>query len=280
MRQCAVYANALTFASAQATAIQTQVDLIDATGGRLSVLYAADISAVTDLSTLADLRTLTAHKVSVVIGQDGGGTGASLATTTGFSVPALGACLGAVSASGVEESIGNPRQYNVSDGTELEIAAVANGDLVSALSSSLLGGVKDKGYTILRKYTPQLSGTYFERMPTAVTATSDFAWLEYNRVVDKAVRLVEAALTPELNSTLLLKSDGTLSDDTVGYFEDICSTALEGMEADREVSDFAILIDPAQDVLSTSTLEVTVQLLPLGVAEFITVNIGFTTNLT
>lgn len=280
IRQAAIYANALTYAETQITAIQAQVDLIDATGGRLSVLYSADLSAVADLSTLADLRTDTAAKVSTVIGQDGGGAGAALAVSAGFSVPALGACLGAVSLSGVEESVGNPRQFNVSNGTELEVAAVASGDLVADLSDSLLGGLKDKGYTILRKYTPQLSGSYFERMPTAIAATSDFAWIEYNRVMDKAIRLVEAAVTPELNSTLLLNDDGTLSDDTIGYFNDICSSALEGMEADREISDFNVLIDPTQDVLATSTLVITIQVLPLGIAEFITVNIGFTTNIT
>jgi len=280
IRQAAIYANALTYAQTQITAIQAQIDLIDATGGRLSVLYSADLSAVSDLSTIADLRTDTAAKVSTVIGQDGGGAGAALAVSAGFSVPALGACLGAVSLSGVEESVGNPRQFNVSNGTELEVAAVANGDLVADLSDSLLGGLKDKGYTILRKYTPQLSGSYFERMPTAIAATSDFAWIEYNRVMDKAIRLVEAAVTPELNSTLLLNDDGTLSDDTIGYFNDICSSALEGMEADREISDFNVLIDPTQDVLATSTLVITIQVLPLGIAEFITVNIGFTTNLT
>jgi len=279
MRQCAVYANALAFLAAQTALLQTQVDLIDATGGRLSVIYGSDMSGFTDPSTLPDLRGDTAAKVSVVAGEDGGAVGAALAVSAGFSIPAIGACLGFVSLSGVEQSIGNPRLFNASDGTELEVPALANGDLVSAVSASLMGALKDKGYTILRKYTPQLSGTYFERMPTAIAATSDFAWIEYNRVIDKAVRAVETALTPELNTTLLLNDDGTLTDDVIGYFSDICTTALEGMEADREISGQDVLIDPAQNVLSTSTLEVTIKVLPLGVAEFITVNIGFVTNL-
>ena len=280
IRQCAIYANALAFLAAQVTLIQTQVDLVDATGGRISVLYGADMTGFTDPTTLPDLRGDTAAKVSVVAGEDGGAVGAALAVSAGFSIPALGACLGAVSLSGVEESVGNPRKYNVSNGTELEVPALANGDLISALSASILGAIKDDGYTILRKYTPQLSGSYFERMPTAVVATSDFAWIEYNRVIDKAIRLVESALTPELNATLLLNDDGTLTDDTIGYFEDLCNTALEGMQADREISGKQVLIDPAKDVLATSTLEVTIKILPLGVAEFITVNIGFTANLT
>jgi len=280
IRQCAIYANALAFLAAQTALIQTQVDLIDATGGRLSVLYGADMTGFIDPTTLPDLRGDTAAKVSVIAGEDGGAVGAALAVSAGFSIPALGACLGAVSLSGVEESVGHVRKYNVSNGTELEVPSLANGDLISSLSASILGAIKDDGYTILRKYTPQLSGSYFERMPTAIAATSDYAWIEYNRVIDKAIRAVESALTPELNATLLLNDDGTLTDDTIGYFSDLCNTALEGMQADREISGKNVLIDPAQDVLATSTLEVTVQILPLGVAEFITVNIGFTANLT
>lgn len=282
IRQLAVYANGLTFASSQCTTIQAIIEAMPAAYKQFSVLYAPNLAAttaVTGWSSVTDLRTLSAEKVTVVIAEDGSGSGAALAATKSYSITALGCALGAISKASVEQSIGNPQNFDLSDGTEMEVPALANGDLVSALTDSALGGLKDKGYLVARKYTPDISGTYFERCPTAIAATNDFAWIETNRVVDKAIRLVRSALIPQLNGTLSLKADGTLREDTVGYYEDLAQTPITQMEADGEISAGLVQIDPTQDVLSTSTLEISVQIVPVGIAETITVNIGLTTSI-
>lgn len=282
IRQLGVYANALTFASTQCTTIQSIVAAMDDAYKQVSILYAANmaaITAVTGWAGVTDLRTLTASKVSVVIAQDGGGAGAALYVSKTYSITALGLILGNISKASVEQSIGNPQNFNLSDGTEMEIPALANGDLVSAISLSTLGSLKDKAYTIARKYVPDTSGTFSERVGTAITATSDYAWIEANRTIDKAIRAARAALIPQLQATIYVKADGTLRDDTVGYFTDLCQTPLTQMESDGELSASEVLIDPTQQVLSTSTLTVTLKLVPVGIAEQIVVNIGFTTKL-
>jgi len=282
IRQMGVYANGLTFASAQCTTIQAIIEGLEAAYRQFSVLYAANLAAttaVTGWSSVTDLRTLSAEKVTVVIAEDGDGAGATLAGSKAYSITALGCALGCISRSSVEQSIGNPQNFDISDGTEMEVPALANGDLVSALTSSAMGGLKDKGYLIAIKRTPDLSGTFFERCPTAIAATNDFAWLETNRTVDKAIRLVRSALIPQLNGTVLLKADGTMRDEVVGYYEDLAQSPLTQMEADGEISASEVNIDPEQDVLGTSTLEVSVSIVPVGIAETITVNIGLTTNI-
>lgn len=279
IRQLGVCANALTYVNTQAATINAVVALLDAEGKRLSVLYMANITATADITTLADTRAQDSEKVTVVIAEDGGGRGAAMAAALATSVSAIGAAIGATSRARVSESIGNPANFNMSNGVELEVPAYANGQLVSAISTSAQGALKDKGYLILRKYLPKLNGTFFERCPTATLVTSDFAWMEYNRVIDKAIRLVDSVLTPQLNATLLLNDDGTLQDDTIGYFEDLCKGQLNAMENDGDISASQVLIDPDQDVLATSNLTVTIKVLPLGIAEFITVNIGFTTSI-
>jgi len=282
IRQLGIYANGLTYASTQVTTIQAIWAALDDSLKQVSFLYApntAGVTSVTGWSSIADLRALTARKVSVVIAEDGSGKGKALAASKAYSITTLGTALGAVSRSSVEQSAGNPQNFNLSDGTELEIPALGNGDLMSALTKTQWASLKDKGYIIARKYTPDISGTYFERMPTAVAATNDFAWLESNRTVDKAIRLVRSALIPQLNATLSVKADGKLRDDTVGYFTDLAQTPLTQMEADGEISASQVLIDPDQDVLGTSNLTVTVKIVPIGIAETITVNIGLTTNL-
>ncbi len=275
IRQVGIYSLA-TWAGTSPTALQTVIDTVDGTGGRLVAIISENMAAIADWSAVDDLRTLSASKVSVIAGQDGGAVGAALYVSGGVTVSALGAALGMLSRSSVQQSIGWAREFNASDGTELEIPALADGDLVSDQSSALMGGLKDKGYLILRKYTPQFAGTYFERQPGAVVATDDFAWIEYNRVMDKAIRDVETALTPDLNRDLTLQSNGKLSSDSVGYFTDLCSTPLEQMESNKEISASEAEVDPDQDVLGTSTLVITIRIVPVGIAEFITVNIGFT----
>jgi hypothetical protein len=117
--------------------------------------------------------------------------------------------LGFISKAAVNQSIGNPENFNASNGVELETIALANGDLVSALTDTALGGIKDDGYQIAIKRTPKIAGTYYDRTPTATPAIDDFAWVEFSRTVDKAVRLTDSALTPKLLSGVVVQSDGT-----------------------------------------------------------------------
>lgn len=275
IRQMAVYANALAFASTQIATLQGQADALDALGFYCSILYACNFNAVV-LSTAANLRTETARKVSVCIGQDGGGAGAALYVAKSYSITAVGAMLGAVSRASVQQSIGNPAAFNISNGVELETVTFANGN---AITDALLGALKDKGYTVIRKYLPKIAGSYFERVPTAIASTSDFSFIENNRVIDKAIRLAETILTPQLQSDLSLNTDGTLSDDVIGYFKDLVGGQLESMEAAGEISGSSVTIDPTQNILATSNLNVAISILPNATNEFITVNIGLTTEL-
>jgi hypothetical protein len=280
IRQLGVYANALTYATTQLTTIQAIIDALPAAYKQLSVIYAANMSAVTAITgwaSIGDVRALTAKKVTPIAAESGSGAGLVLATAKAYSITSLGTALGAISKASVQQSIGNPQNFNLSDGIEMEVPALANGDLVSALTDSQLGALKDLGYLVARKYIPDISGTYFERAPTAIAATSDYAWLETNRTIDKAIRGVRTALVPQLQATLLLNADGTLRTDTVGYFQDLAKRPLEDMLAADEISAMDVLIDPTQNVLATSTLTITVKIVPVGIAEQIVVNIGLTT---
>lgn len=278
IRQLGVYvANDIAFATAEVTAIQSVVDDLRTDRQPLIVLYAADLTGVASgWAGADDLRALAAKSVCVVAGEDAGAAGAALATSEGYSITFLGAALGAVSFVAVNESIGWVAKVNASNGVELETIGLANGDANSDLTSTQLASVKDKGYLIGVKRLPEVTGTYFERAPMAIPATSDFAFMENNRVIDKGIRLAAAALVPQLMSPLSLQADGTMRDDTVKYFQGLVENGIEPMAAADEISNFAVLIDPAQDVLSNSTVEVTLQIQPTATAEFITVTIGLT----
>lgn len=278
IRQIAVYKDSAAFASGDLTAIQAVCTTLDGLHQPLSALYGADISAVTDLTTLADLAALTANKVSVVISQDGAAHGSYLYQTVGKSITNLGALLGAVSLAKVSEDIGWPNKFNISNGIECDTIAFANGTMVNTVSQSTLNTLDNRKYIFLVKYVG-LSGSYFNDSNCAVANTSDYAYIENNRTIDKAIRGVYSSLISYINSPLTLNSDGTLTDPTVAFFESQSGVNLDQMVRDNELSAFDVVIDPTQNVLSTSNLTVTVKLVPIGVARQITVNIGFTTTL-
>jgi len=280
IRQAAVMVEAKVLADADITTLNgIAAGLENNEEYPVQVLYAADTSGVADYTTLTDLHTLANSRVSVVVGEDGGAEGAALAVTLTHSVPAVGACLGAISAAAVHESIAWRASFNLVSGAELDTPALGNGDLIKDKATSFLNGLDDKGYIFLVKERG-IAGTYFNFGYTAVALTNDYATIELNRAIDKAVRGVRAALKPQLNSPLLVAADGTLSEDSIGYFKGIAENPLALMVNAGELSGQNIIIDPAQNVLSTSTLVITAQLQPVGVAKFIDVNIGFVTTLT
>jgi hypothetical protein len=267
------------FATADLTAIHTEiVNHCDANHKPLSALYAADMSSNADISdfvtALEDLNFLTASKVSAVIGQDGAGLGAYLFAASGKSVTCLGACLGAVSYASVSDSIEWVGKFNISNGYECDTPAFANGTVLSSVPRATLTAVDNMRYIFLLKYVGN-AGTYFNDSHTATVSTSDYAYIENNRTIDKAIRGVYATVLPALGSPLLLNADGTLADTTVAYFTSLAQVNLAQMQRDNELSAHQVTINPTQNVLSTGNLVIAVQLLPVGVARTITVNIGF-----
>lgn len=283
IRQLLAYntaARSVTEIKSDTTAIQTILDTLEGVHKRLeAVIYAANIAAVSDLSTMQTLQSLTNENVSIEIGQDGGGLGALLYLTSGVSVPAGGATLGAVSLAKVSDNIGWVQKFNFSNGVELETLAFANGDLYTDISESLLEQLNTYRYMFLRKHVG-LDGSYANDSHTCIIESSDYAYIENNRTIGKAIRQARTALLPLLNSPLLVNTDGTMTVTTIETFKNALRPSLDQMERNAELSNYQILIDPDQNVVSTSEVAVTIELQPVGVARRITVNIGFVASIT
>lgn len=277
IRQLAVFLGieCHAYTSADITAINTEVLAnCDANHKPLSVLYAADLSATSDLTTLTDLNTLTANKVSAVVAQDGAGLGQYLWKSVGKSITTLGALLGAVSFASVSDCIEWVGKFNISNGTECDTPAFANGDLVSAKAQSYLVSLNNLRYIFLLKYVGN-AGSYFNDSHTAIVITSDYAYIENNRTIDKAIRGIYSSMLPALGSPIVLNADGTLTDTSLAYFTSLAELNLTQMKRDVELSDSQVLISSTQNVLTSGKLVVAVELLPIGVARSIQVNIGF-----
>ena len=280
MRQIGIFKDSAAYTAADTTAIQAICNLLDVEKMPISVVFAPNIAAVANVSTLADLAIYNNNKVSVVIGQDAGGLGNDIWHATGKSVTTLGATLGTIALSSVQQNIAWVGKFDLSNGTELESIAFANGVKFTDVSvtTTLLDAIDLKRYIFLRKF-PNKAGSFFNDSHTAITPSSDYAFIENNRVIDKAIRGVETSLLPSLNSPLLLNANGTLANSTVAYLESEAIIITNQMVRDGEASAISVTIDPSQNAGSTSEIVVAINIVLIGVARNIIVNIGFNTSL-
>lgn len=276
IRQIGVYKTSSVFSAADLDTINAVCEALVSTHMEIVAIYAGDISAVSDISTLADLSLKSDNLVMPIISQDGGALGARLFAATGKTISDLGAKLGAVSLAKVNESIAWVAKFNFSDGTELDTPAFGNGVLLSASSvnDNLLSALQDKRYVFLRKFVG-VDGTYANENSMAIAVSSDYAYMSDNRTIQKATRGVYKTTIPALNSPVALNKNGTLTDTTIAYFEGLAETSLIQMLRDAEISEKDVVINPAQDVLSTGIITMTISIVPYGTARNIVINIGF-----
>ena len=279
IKQLGIYYKSTAFVTAHCTTIQAILDTLETNHKPISsVILSGEISGTASLAGYTtNLHTLTASGVSVTIGQDGANTGNHIFKATGKSITNLGQVLGSVAKSSVSQSIAWVGGFKVNS-TELNTIAFANGEKYNDLSDGVIANLDSYGFLFLRNYVGT-SGTYHNRPYTAVALTSDYAFIYLNRTIDKFIANVRATVLPALGSNVKLNTDGTLSGDAINSFKSLAQQGGDVLLRAGELSDYAIIIDPSQDILSTNTLTITAQLLPLGVADFITINVGFTTSL-
>jgi hypothetical protein len=273
LKQIGIYQKTTAFATSQCTTLQAILATNYTNHKPLEAIYTAEISGTAAITSLTDLRVLSAPNVSVVVGQDGGAIGLRLFRATGKSIGCVGTTLGAVSFAAVNEDIAWVGKFNIAS-TEFDVLNFSNGQILTALSDGTINNVDTYGYIFLKKHIG-ISGSYFDDSHTAVTITSDYAYIENNRTINKAIRGLRTFLLPQLASPLVLNSDGTIKEDVISYYKSLCSRALDVMQRDFEISAYSVVIDPTQNVLSTSELVINVSIVPVGVARTITVNVGF-----
>ena len=273
IKQFSVYQNNVAWTNLHPTALQAIATANTAVFKPIQIVYTAEISGTASVASLVDVSALVAPNVSVSIAQDGYAEGYHIFKATGKSIGSVGALLGAISFAAVNESIAWVQKFQMSN-TELDTIAFANGQLYTALADSQFESLNNYAYLFLKKHIG-IDGSYWSDSKTVVAYTSDYSTIENNRVYQKITRGARAALLPALSSPLKVNADGTLSSATIAYFETLANTPLEAMEAANELSAHKIIINPAQNVLSTSTIELTLQNVPMGVARIIKVNVGF-----
>ena len=258
------------------TKMESVADSLDTENAPLSVLYAPKVKNYKNLPT--NIAQGSA-RVSVVIAQAGSGTGAELYAskdnTAKASVSAIGVALGTLSKASVHQCIAWVKQFP----SGISMPALGDGTLVKSIDKAELEKLDTARYLFLTNVVG-VAGSYWNDSHTMDLATSDYAAIESVRTMDKAVRGIRTYLTPELGGNVYIDADsGKLQSYTVSHLETTANIPLEEMEKAGELSGYKAEIDSEQDVLSTSTIEVVIKNVPVGVVRKFKVKIGFVKSL-
>lgn len=253
----------------------------------LSVLLSVKVEN-SEMTSLPNLHELNAERVSVVIGQDKGGRG-DFVSSANPSISCIGAVLGAVSRAKVNESIGWVEKQNLvstayekaltgseEKARELDSIGFCDGSALGDYTPQQLESINEKGYLFGVKHSG-IAGTYLNDSFTATSLEGDFAYIENNRTIDKAIRGINKVLIKKVSGPAYIDPDtGLLEATGVAALEGLCDDVLDQMVREGEVSGYEVHINPNQPVLRTSKLEVVVRVIPTGTLRKIEVKIGLT----
>lgn len=213
---------------------------------------------------LKDLSSEKYDRVCILIGD----------TVNESEGAAVGTIAGRIASIAVQRNIGRVR-----DGSLFPVEMFI-GDKKVDQSESLISQIYEKGYITPRKYVGR-SGYFFVDDKMACDGTDDYAHLTARRVVDKAYRIAYDTLLDMMLDELEVNEDGTLQNAVVASWQQTVEDAINSsMTANGELSatdgeGCVCFIDPKQNVVSTSTIKVTIKVRPYGYARYVDVNLGF-----
>lgn len=212
--------------------------------------------------TLLNLKLSSYNRIGVALFTD----------VSGSDNAAVGLVLGRLAANPVQRNIGR-----VKDG-DLGIAnAYLTGQttLIENLPSASQDAVHDKGFMFVRKYAAK-NGYFFNDDPTATAATDDFNSIARGRVIDKAIVITNQVYTNELLDDLDVDENGRIDAGVIKMYQSNIKRQIDGqMTAEDEISAARVVINPAQNVLSTNRVDVELFITPKFYPKEIKVKLGF-----
>ncbi len=227
------------------------------------------------LSALADLRALSvddedlsAHKVTLVVGQDWNYAEA-LATTMAKKYADVGTFLGCVAAQNWNQNPGQVDGMNLTDATLglWTVGGLSNHKKYSEVYASL-ETMNDKGYVFPIKYTG-VSGYWWNDGHTCAPIINDAAGnlnqhtIYFSHTVDMAKRALRVAYLPEVKKTVELEA-GKLPAGMIGYYNAVGNDTFEFLSNRGFVSGGSASADADSDLLIEKKLKVRFRVQPTG----------------
>jgi len=208
---------------------------------------------------LRDVATGASNsRVSVFLGDTVGGTSA-----------AIGLVLGRLSALPVMRKLSRVRTGAMTNAT----AFLGSQALERVAPHAPL--IAEKGFITWCTY-PNMLGYYLSSDATCTSPTEDYHAIARGRIVDKAHILAYTTFMQVVDDEVPINDDGTLDAGFCKWLsQQIINQLDNNMTVHNEISQAMCTIDPAQQLLSTNKLLVSLRLTPVGYATDIQVNLGF-----
>lgn len=221
----------------------------------------------TGAASLKDLSKERYNRCCILIGD----------VVTGSEGAAMGTFAGRVAAAPVQRNIGRVR-----DGA-LAPAVMYLGTKKVEDAIDDITAIYDKGYITPRTYVGE-AGYFFTDDRLCCEETDDYAHLTGRRTIDKAYRIAYATLLNYMLDEIAVNTDGTMQTGILKSWQATVEDAIDAqMTAAGELSadtggggsGAQCYIDPSQNVVATSQIELTLKVRPFGYAREIIVNLGF-----
>lgn len=184
-----------------------------------------------------------------------------------FYSPAIGRVLGHAAKYPVNYSIARVKSGSVasagymSDGRTPE-AAEGQHDLLHAA-----------GYIFYRTFIGK-NGYYLNDDCMAAPLSDDYSSLNLGRVIDKAIIQTYVTYIDEINDSVEVDKNGKLPQGLCTYFEGRLENAV-AVTMNNEISSFDVYINPDQNILSSSRMDISCKIVPKGILREIDVTLGF-----
>ena len=219
-------------------------------------------------ASLPDLTARSDNRVGVVLGD----------SVSGSAGAAVGLVAGRLAAEPVQRSLARVRSgaikaetmYIGTNHAELGDPEVAN----------------DLGYIVPRTFVGK-SGYYWSDDHLATEASDDYCAIPRRRVIDKAYRITYKTIVDEVAENVPVNAEGKLAAfHCKGVETSVESAIVNSMTSEGNLgndpdnaSDLGVqcYIDPDQNILATSRLEVNLKVKPHGYSKYIDVKLGFKT---
>lgn len=219
-------------------------------------------------ASLPDLTARSDNRVGVVLGD----------SVSGSAGAAVGLVAGRLAAEPVQRSLARVRSGTIKAeamyiGTNL--AEIGDPDVAN-----------DLGYIVPRTFVGK-SGYYWSDDHLATEASDDYCAIPRRRVIDKAYRITYKTIVDEVAENVPVNAEGKLAAfHCKGVETSVESAIVNSMTSEgnlgndpENASDLGVqcYIDPDQNILATSRLEVNLKVKPHGYSKYIDVKLGFKT---
>ncbi len=262
-------------------AIPKAQELIDSEAQSYRLLDAVIIEGRSFNGTTASAENLRAlgdyEGVSVVIAADND-VSSLMAEYNGYA--AVGDFAGLLSLAAISQHPGEPiDQFNLVNEARgwFVNPGLSSNQKLTAYTDTDLNTLDTKGF-IYAEPIPLVEGIFFQDTHTLISIDSDYAFIENNRVINKMIRLANAALARKAKARYEVDAEtGQIDPAVASGLEGIVIEAVSVMETDGDLSGDSTdaFLDVSKDILSGESIDIELTAIPIVIGREITLKVGF-----